>query len=378
MRDALAERLLADVMSWSPEDVARERPRLQVMAAYKYDEYQQFKPGERFVESLALWLSQFEERDERLVAYDWVMQQLVFISDAELHHFIAMGYRDLVRPLLLREVAADLGKKPWELVAAEKSERFAAHRRRCLVLGLSDGARLDVFRRAAPELSNEQVWQTYQMPADRATSLLDNLEGDLAEFDGTLRLPTRFTTVLLLDDFAGSGMSFFRRDNGKTTGKLARFLEGARSAHSPLPRLLVSEGLHVIVLLYVATSRAISHISSELKALEGDDMRFTVRCVHSLGETLTVSRQNSSSFAKLLERYRPLGPIDEHMAVGGSDGVFGFGDCGLPLVLSHNTPNNSVALLWAQTPPRRALFPRISRHVSSTRPDDPRLTDSDA
>jgi hypothetical protein len=51
MRDALAERLLANVMAWTPEDVARERPVLQALAALKYDEYQQFSPGMRFVES---------------------------------------------------------------------------------------------------------------------------------------------------------------------------------------------------------------------------------------------------------------------------------------------------------------------------------------
>ena len=36
MRDLLAERLLANVMGWTQEDVARERPDLQAMAAYKY------------------------------------------------------------------------------------------------------------------------------------------------------------------------------------------------------------------------------------------------------------------------------------------------------------------------------------------------------
>ena len=56
VRDLLAEQLLAKVMGWTQEDVARERPDLQAMASYNYDEYQQFSPGMRFVESLALWL----------------------------------------------------------------------------------------------------------------------------------------------------------------------------------------------------------------------------------------------------------------------------------------------------------------------------------
>ena len=53
MREALAERHLATVMNWTPEDVANERPLLQAMAELKYNEYQQFAPGIRFVESLA-------------------------------------------------------------------------------------------------------------------------------------------------------------------------------------------------------------------------------------------------------------------------------------------------------------------------------------
>jgi hypothetical protein len=72
MRDILAERLLARVMEWGIEDVARERPDLQALAAFKYDEYQQFSPGMRFLESLAVWLNQFESREERELAYDFV------------------------------------------------------------------------------------------------------------------------------------------------------------------------------------------------------------------------------------------------------------------------------------------------------------------
>jgi hypothetical protein len=68
MRDELAEALLAKVMNWSDEEKARERPVLQDLARYKYDEYQQYAPGRRFIESLALWLRQFETIDERRTA----------------------------------------------------------------------------------------------------------------------------------------------------------------------------------------------------------------------------------------------------------------------------------------------------------------------
>ena len=52
----------------------------------------------------------------------------------------------------------------------------------------------------------------------------------------------------------------------------------------------------------------------------------------------------------------------------------GYGGCALPLVLAHNTPNNAVALLWAETrgearedgqpaSAMRPLFRRRQRHV---------------
>ncbi len=86
MRDALAERLLANVMEWTPRTSLASGPS-SGLAAFKYDEYQQFSPGMRFVESLALWLEQFTE-DERKTAYEFVLSRLVFLSarrDGALH-----------------------------------------------------------------------------------------------------------------------------------------------------------------------------------------------------------------------------------------------------------------------------------------------------
>lgn len=77
MRAHLAERLLAAVMGWRAEDIGQERPVLQEMASFKYDNYQQYSPGMRFVESLALWLDQFRTREERAIAYEFFKRQLV-------------------------------------------------------------------------------------------------------------------------------------------------------------------------------------------------------------------------------------------------------------------------------------------------------------
>jgi hypothetical protein len=54
----------------------------------------------------------------------------------------------------------------------------------------------------------------------------------------------------------------------------------------------------------------------------------------------------------------------------GKDIWMGFKDCSIPLVLEHNTPNNSIALLWAESDGEegahamKPLFRRRQRHLS--------------
>lgn len=73
--------LLAAVMQWRDSSVvsqvvSQNVQLLQLLAAYKYDSYQRFAPGKRFIESLALWLKQFDQAD-RQTALDFVMKRLV-------------------------------------------------------------------------------------------------------------------------------------------------------------------------------------------------------------------------------------------------------------------------------------------------------------
>src|ERR1700730_2310167 len=110
MKDATAEKLLAHLLQWGPQDVARERPVLQAMASYKYDEYQQFSAGMRFVESLARWLDQFKSAEEKQIAYDFVKHKLLFCSSREMNHLVGVAYPDHIRPFLLRRTAASLGE----------------------------------------------------------------------------------------------------------------------------------------------------------------------------------------------------------------------------------------------------------------------------
>jgi hypothetical protein len=109
MRDELAERLFGEVMAIADVDeLVRTVQPLQRMARYKYDDYGGYGPGIRFLETLAIWLQQFDYPD-REVALKFVNEQLIFLSDREIQHALSLAYQDFVRPALIRETAAELG-----------------------------------------------------------------------------------------------------------------------------------------------------------------------------------------------------------------------------------------------------------------------------
>ena len=54
MNDDLANTLLYAIMEWKPNELTEERLNLQRLSEYKYDEYQQYFPGGRFLENLCL------------------------------------------------------------------------------------------------------------------------------------------------------------------------------------------------------------------------------------------------------------------------------------------------------------------------------------
>ena len=88
--------------------------------------------------------------------------------------------------------------------------------------------------------------------------------------------------------------------------------------------------------------------------------------VHKLSSDSPLSENVDSAFLELCDKdeyYDSSTLEDGSTQVGGTGVKRGFANSLLPLVLSHNTPNNSVSLLWAyEHASTRGLFPRIPRH----------------
>lgn len=355
MRDSLAETLLIRVMGWTPGKVAEERPLLQALADYKYDGYERYQPGMRFIESLACWLSQFEPGFERERAYRLVREQLVFISRPELEHLVASSYPDYIRPRLLRRAGEDENIPPYLVGKVKGSRAFNRRQRGSLFVGLSDGSRTDVLRRSNPIISNEQVLADYHGLQSRSPGLLEDLR---EEIDGDKEGKSRFTSLILLDDFSASGLSYLRMEESERKGKIAKIAKEIDGLD-----LFDEEDLEVMILLYVATSQALDHIEGELgklaKELPGT---WSVGKMQGLGDSEVIRKGVDPVLDKLIDEVYDPAINDKHMKKGEGDGRYGFANCGLPVVLSHNTPNNSLAILWADTAKVTGLFPRVTRH----------------
>ena len=277
-------------------------------------------------------------------------------------------------------MAAECGIPPYRVLAdLGAREAVLRLRRQTLFMGLSDGARIDTIRHAnAGLLSNEQFVQGTQVDTEKWRDLLENLRSDLGD------PKARFRLVYLVDDFAGTGTSFLRYDEAKTQwkGKLLRFRDSVAGALNDLKDdTPFEDGWELCIHHYVASSAAAAAIQERLTEAAGvfDErwaraMRATFGTVLPPNLPINAEPGRHDAFLQLTQTYYDPIIRTKHTDVGGATHLgLGYAACALPLVLDHNTPNNAVALLWAETtggdrggimaPAMRPLFRRRQRHA---------------
>lgn len=365
MNDTNAQKLLTTVMGWSSlEDVSEHVPKIQLLADYKYDSYQRFSPGRRFVESLANWLNQFESED-REKALKVVLDRLIFISDSEFSHLVQTAYPDWILNERINLVAEEMGMPNCMVGQICSSSRFKEIGIKSLYLGLSDGARTNELRRASGgAISNEQIWQAYELGEQKAKDMIKELEGSLKSAGLYYNQP-KFNMIWLLDDFSGSGNTYIRYDSTTKSfkGKIKKIYERLSKGD-----LVDPSHYEVYLLLYTSTRQAINHIEywSEQFTTEYGFKPLQLRVIWPLEDELSLSRNAPEDIRSLVENinYYDEKASDKHIKIGGTeDARWGFAACGLPLVLSHNSPNNSLYILWGPDSFKfQGLFPRVSRH----------------
>lgn len=361
---------LSTVMNWETDRARLEFAWLRLMSRIKYDGYQDFLAGMRFIESLADWLQQFSI-DERECAYQFVRQELVYVGSLEMAHLVELFYPETVEWRLMQETASRLRIKPYQIWATnEATKLFQSLLRRTLFIELSDGARIDIFRRAnAGVISNEQIVTAPRIIRPKWDDLLKDLRADLSDDKAT------FAFIFLVDDFVGSGTTLLRQVNENWTGKMVRFWEDLEEAGVINSHLATDWEIcvHHYIASHLATEavrdRQKLAIEARKKAGAGwfDRVQFSYGMI--LPADFPINEDRCKEFLRLVEKYYDDSIETKHVKLGGDDARLGFGHCALPLVLEHNTPNNSVALLWAETDggdskhAMRPLFRRRQRHL---------------
>ena len=376
MKQDLALKVLGQIMAWDNDRASEEYHWLSLMSRLKFDGYQDFLAGARFIESLAYWIQQFDSSD-REAAYAFVRHVLVYVGPAELLRLVELFFPDTVQRRIVQAAAMETDVPAYRVWADTRAAAaYDRLLRRTLFIGLSEGARLDLFRRAnAGTISNDQVLLATYADEDKWNDLLKELRKDLQDETAT------FGTIYLIDDFAGSGLTFIRRDEEaqEWKGKLKKFrvsVEERLTTH-------FDPAVNIFVHHYIATSDAKINLAQRQDAALTElgvggwfqSVQFTFGMV--LKSDFPVDRSpipEARAFLPIAERYYDTAAQSKHTDVGGTGVQLGFSGCALPLILEHNTPNNSVGLLWADTDgqpdaagsptthPMRPLFRRRQRH----------------
>lgn len=371
MINALALNLIADVMGWDTEEATREYAWLRLMSSVKYDGYSDFRAGVRFLESLATWLRQFQSKD-RLFAYDFVKTRLVYLSQAEMQRVIELFIPETVTPYLRKVAALEVGIKPWEVWGnADGVAAFNRLLRRCLFVGLSDGSRIDILRRVnSPQLVQDQFIPMLDIGDEKWLDLGDELTKALGR-------GTCFDNIYLIDDFTASGTTFIRQVDGKWKGKLNKFNDLVVKARAQLrDRFPILDGYALHIHHYVSTDQArialearVSTARMNLVSRSFDAVTITEGL--RLPASLKMSGGPDLPILELCDQY-----YDDHLyqrlkkhcdEAKQTSMRRGYANCALPVVLEHNTPNNAISLLWAETTgrdghPMHPLFRRRDRH----------------
>ena len=106
MNHNLALRVIGNVMGWDGERCREEINWLRVISRFRYDGYQGFIAGARFVESLVYWLQQFAPED-REDAYQFVRTKLVYFSNSQIENLVRSFQPEFVQSRLMKAVSKD-------------------------------------------------------------------------------------------------------------------------------------------------------------------------------------------------------------------------------------------------------------------------------
>jgi len=373
MKAQLALKALGEIMQWDDSRAQTEFQWLRLMARLKYDAYEDFRAGARFIESLVTWLQQFDQED-REPMYEIVRRRIIYFGGEELQRLVDLFYPRTLEKRLVKNICKKFNIPPFRFwVHAEAVKEFRKQLRKTLIMALSDGARIDQLRRATYGLLvNDQFVGMTQVDEDKWDELLKELRKDLGDPSA------RFSHVVLVDDFMGTGSTILRNESGEWKGRLPRFRKTLNNIAGLEEKAFEPEWT-LQVHHYLALPRSNKQTEDRARKARtelGEENWFpNIDFTYELGIPDEFSLAKDSRFVGLSKKYYNSSVETDSTRKSGFDNMsLGYGECGLPVVIGHNTPNNSVPLLWyecdarvvkgVQEPEMRPLFRRRQRHIT--------------
>src|SRR5436309_1826908 len=117
MKTDLAKEILSG-LDLPPSYVTEVVSELDLMARYKYDHYEMYVPATRFFEYLYVWLKQFKTRRQRVVAIEFLLHHLIFVSQREMQDLARFLYYDVIVQDILEEIIRRESLKPFDYAKA--------------------------------------------------------------------------------------------------------------------------------------------------------------------------------------------------------------------------------------------------------------------
>lgn len=366
-------RIISRLLGWTEEEEKDGFKWINLMSRFKFDAYSDFVAGARFTGSLIQWLRNLDV-DDRRPAFEFIRHHLQYVSAVEMRRLVEGLYPTQIEPALVRRAAKAAGVNTYEIMTDPMgSTDFTCLLESMLIVGMSEGAHLDSLRRAnMGVLTHERMLPSVEMDKQKwkdvfADTFRDKLPEDSA-----------FSSIVLVDDFVGSGTTFFREDEdtpGRFKGKLMKLVRGLPD---PGDDWRLADEVVIYVHHYIGSLGAKENLDRMKPAAEAElQKKFgkNARLEFSFGWLLPKEIQVDSTdpfLKRLVEKYYSPDIETDHNTAGGGatkDIKWGYKECGLTLVLEHNTPNNSLPLIWAFSDgvgggrAMRPLFRRRQRHV---------------
>jgi len=299
--------------------------------------------------NIDLWLNNFETDEEKLHSL-YLLSEFMYFGSTQMRQLLKTLYRDLYRYPIVEQIRRNFSDT---LDSAIIEKEFAETEKKTRFFGVGNpsesGAHLLYFFRQENKLSKRLFINTDEI-FDRSDPLNLKLSNPDLEY------------YIFIDDFCGSGSQISRDTALKSTIQNIR---------------LIAPTKKIYYLMLFATSNGIANVRKS-------GFFDSVNCVVELDNTFRCFDVGSRYFQN------PENPVDKAIAkttaykyglpliksVCLSDGcppskvdaiaenhVYGFNDCQLLLGFHHNTPDNTLPIVWydEQDQPWVPIFRRYNK-----------------